>query len=228
MVYLPEATIKSEAEKLLRAYEKSHGIVRNRVPIDHIVEQYLKIHLEAFDDSILPKIFKGQILGYVDVKNRTIGIHNSIFPEISEKTGRYVYTLGHEVGHLILHEEQILSNSEPFNCFEQDDSASNPLPSELSSMEWQAENFSAYFVMPENLIMQEWKTQTGAHSQLTINHIIQEFSDKNKVKYPPDVLAQIWLKKMAESMGVSQKALFKRLRNMGLITGCNAMERRQA
>jgi hypothetical protein len=118
--FLPEKEIQEAAQDVLESFERKRGIFRDFVPIDDIVEQDLGIHLEVFDNALLPVQFHGEVLGYIDMHTNSIGIHESILPENKGSEGRYHFTLGHEVGHFILHREEILASAAQFNCFEQE------------------------------------------------------------------------------------------------------------
>lgn len=71
-VYLPEDDIREEAMDVLRVFEKKHGNIQHFVPLDDVVEQTLGIHLEVFDNQILPPSFHDQVLGYINLKTGSI------------------------------------------------------------------------------------------------------------------------------------------------------------
>jgi Zn-dependent peptidase ImmA (M78 family) len=216
--FLPESEIQEAAEELLLSFQKKYGSIQHYVPLDLIIEQHLGIHLEVFDNALLPTQFHDDVLGYIDLQTNSIGIHESILPENSGKEGRYHFTLGHEAGHFILHREEILASAAQFSCFEQEQPrylAKNE--KDNSSLEWQADSFSGHLIMPSSLVHRQWRDFTGNHRPLTLRMIADRFSEKPRREFKPEVLAEIYLKEMAKKLKVSQKALFIRLKKMGLI-----------
>jgi Zn-dependent peptidase ImmA (M78 family) len=216
--FVPESEICEAAQDLLHSFVKKRGNILNYVPLDLIVEQHLKIHLEVFDNELLPKEFSGEVLGYIDLQTNSIGIHDSILPENSGNEGRYNFTLGHEVGHFVLHREEILASAAQFNCFEQETTRYlAKIDSDNSSKEWQADCFSSHLIMPEKLVIKQWKDFTGDYRPKTYNSIAKEFKEQTRRQYDKEVLAEIFLKDMAKRLRVSSKALLIRLKKMGLI-----------
>src|SRR5262245_33706778 len=110
--YLDEQRIESDAAALLAEYQQARGVVITRqVPIEDIVEKYLKLGIE-FDDMhrLLnhPRSGLGRdpdILGAMFFDERRIVIDESLDPEENPSMeGRYRFTLAHEGGgHWRLH-----------------------------------------------------------------------------------------------------------------------------
>ena len=95
----------------MAAYAGRHGVgIEPPIPIDDIIEKYLKIGLE-FDDTHrlfdMPRSGIGadpDILGAIFFDQRRIVIDESLDPDTNPaKEGRYRYTAAHEVGHWRLH-----------------------------------------------------------------------------------------------------------------------------
>jgi hypothetical protein len=212
MRFIPEYEIEAAAQDVLATYQKKHGLITERVPIDNIVERHLGIHLESFDDTHLPEGFQNLVLGYIDLRNQSIGIHESLFPEISGNDGRYHFTLAHEVGHFILHRDEIFAEEGHFGCFEQEDA-----PRDLSPMEWQADCFAGHLLMPEMMVRRYWKARTKSENPLTPEQIARRFNMKTREKCCQDVLVWLYIRRIADRMGVSAQALSIRLKRMGLI-----------
>lgn len=213
MRFILTQDIEAAAQDVLTSYQRKHGIISDRVPIDDIVERHLGISLESFDDSHLPEGFQSQVLGYIDLKNNCIGIHESLFPEVSGHEGRYNFTLGHEVGHFMLHKEEIAEAEGQLGCFEQEGDA----PRDLSPMEWQADCFSSYLMMPDALVRHYWQARTGSENPLTPEQIARRFNAKVREKCSEEVRVRIFIQRIASKMGVSIPALMIRLKRMELI-----------
>ena len=219
--FLPEPDIQYAAQDVITSFERKHGSLTQCVPIDDLVEQHLGVHLDVFDNALLPEHFHGDVLGYIDLHANSIGIHESILPENSGNEGRYNFTLGHEAGHFVLHREQILANAGQFNCFEQDQEQTRYMAKrerDTSSGEWQADCFSSYLNMPTKLVHKHWLDFNESYRPLTLREIAEGFRPESREKYPWDILAEIRLKKFAKKLRVSPKALLIRLKKMELIT----------
>ena len=107
--YIAEETIERDAEALLAQYAHAKGVeIRAPIPIDDIVEKYLKLRVE-FND--LRRLFgfpggrKPDIFGAIWLKSGEIVIDESLDPEEHPlKEERYRFTLAHEGGgHWRLH-----------------------------------------------------------------------------------------------------------------------------
>ena len=196
MRFLPEYEIEAAAQDVLASYQKKHGLITERVPIDDIVEQHLGIHLESFDDTHLPDGFRNLVLGYIDLRNQSIGIHDSLFPEISGNEGRYNFTLAHEVGHYVMHQDEILAEEGQHGCFEQENT-----PRDLSPMEWQADCFAGHLLMPEIMVRRYWQKRTKSENGPTQEQIARCFNAKTREKCSPDVLVWLYIRRIADEMG---------------------------
>lgn len=216
--FLPETEIESEAQDLLLSFERKYGTIRSHVPLDDLVEQHLGIHLEFFDNTRLPPQFHGEVLGYIDLQANSIGIYESILPENGGSEGWYHFTLGHEVGHFRIHREEILASAAQFNCFEQEPTRYLAKTEQAASaLEWQADCFASYLIMPESLIRNHWRSFTGSYEPMTMRAIMSRFHDKAQRKLNRQAMAEIFLKEMAAGLRVSARALFIRLKKLGLI-----------
>jgi transcriptional regulator with XRE-family HTH domain len=79
---------------------------------------------------------------HADVASRTIEIAVSpeAYREMTRGNPRSLFTLCHEVGHVVLHREELVTPDEP----SESDAAVHP----CSSTEWQAQAFAAAFISP--------------------------------------------------------------------------------
>lgn len=214
MRFIPEEDIEAAALDVLASYERRGHVIDDRVPIDDIVERHLGISLEAFDDGHLPAGLKNQVLGYIDIRHRCIGIHESLFPENSGHEGRYNFTLAHEVGHYMLHKREIAAAEGQLGCFEQDEETASR---DSDPMEWQADCFASYLMMPDSLVQRYWKIRVKSGSPLTPKQITWRFSPPSRQRCGEQTLVWLFVRNIAREMGVSTLALMVRLKRMGLI-----------
>ena len=115
--YLADAMIENDASALLAEYAQARRIIsKPPIPIEDIVEKYLKLSLE-FDDTHrlfdVPRPIDGpDIIGAIFLEEARIVIDESLDPEDHpEKEGRYRFTLAHEGGgHWRLHRHLFAKN----------------------------------------------------------------------------------------------------------------------
>lgn len=78
-----------------------------------------------------------EIAGQIDQKNHIVSISDQFPSEVRN------FTLAHELGHSLLHNQEILHRDRPLD-------GSNA--QRLAPEEWQADKFASYFLMPEKLV----------------------------------------------------------------------------
>ena len=108
--YISDDAIERDAEALLAQYAYATGVeIRAPIPIEDILEKYLKFTLE-FNDMHrmfgIPRVRKSDtdILGAVFFDEHRIVIDETLDPdENAYKEGRFRFTLAHECGHCRLH-----------------------------------------------------------------------------------------------------------------------------
>lgn len=104
--YLPEQRIERDAMDLLAEYGKSRGVtIAAPIPIEDIVEKYLKLRIEfddlhcLFDQPCFGLTSQADILGAIFFDERRIVIDESLDPDEKPRLeGRYRFTLAHEGG----------------------------------------------------------------------------------------------------------------------------------
>lgn len=164
--YLSEYEIERDAATLLDEYSQKRGVaITPPIPIDDIVEKYLKLGIE-FDDMhrLLnhPRSgFEPDILGAIYFDERRIVIDESLDPDENPwKETRYRYTLAHEGGgHWRLHRHLFIQDLFQAVLF-----GGTPPPSVVcrsnrvrEPIEWQADFYASCLLMPRNLVMDAWK-----------------------------------------------------------------------
>ncbi|MBI4908689.1 MAG: ImmA/IrrE family metallo-endopeptidase [Acidobacteria bacterium] len=159
---ISERTIEAQAISLLERYEKEHEPIRKPpLPVDEIPEMVLKVRLE-FDD--LRKLLgRNDAIGATWFETSEIYIDQSPDPtEHPRKRGRYRFTVGHEIGHWVLHRRYVPDRASQLDLFE----GRTPEPSILcresskrEPAEWQADRFALFLLMPKTLVMESWRAR---------------------------------------------------------------------
>ena len=165
--YLQEEQIERDAAALLSGFAQARSvIIAPPIPIEDIVEKYLKLDIE-FDDMhrLLnhPRSGLGldpDILGAISFDDRRIVIDESLDPEENpSKEGRYRFTLAHEGGgHWRLHRHLFAKDPAQVSLF------NGPAPPSVvcrssqakEPVEWQADFYASCLLMPRKLVMAAW------------------------------------------------------------------------
>jgi hypothetical protein len=161
-----KAFIEREAERLLKEYVKETGArVEGAIPVEDIARYYLCLQLEFADlHNVLglPRYGGGpDILGAMFFEQSAIVIDDRLNPEVyPEQLGRYRFSLAHEVGHWRLHREAMARSKstkadQPSFICRQSEAATIPV-------EWQAETFASYLLLPRDRVLKEWCALRGS------------------------------------------------------------------
>jgi len=159
--YLADEAIERDAEALLAQFAQARGMaIRAPIPIEDIIEKYLKLHIE-FDDLHrrlgVPRGGSGteaDIFGAIWFETGEIVIDESLDPEERPSIeGRYRFTLAHEGGHWRLHRRLVQANS--------GQGSRQPTVVCRSSrakerVELQADLYASCLLMPRKLVRQAW------------------------------------------------------------------------
>jgi Zn-dependent peptidase ImmA (M78 family) len=169
--YLSEGQIERDAALLLAEFSQGRGVtIQPPIPVEDIVEKYLKLRVE-FDDT--HRLFdvprhpeqEPDILGALIFNERRIIIDESLDPDENLfKEGRYRFTLGHEGGgHWRLHRHLYLKQPAQFSLF--DEPALSAVVCRISQarerIELQADYYAACLLMPKPLVFQAWQERFG-------------------------------------------------------------------
>jgi Zn-dependent peptidase ImmA (M78 family) len=166
VAYVPDEAIEKDAQVLLADYARARGVaIEPPIPIDDIIEKYLKIGIE-FDDTHrlfdMPRSRIGSgpdILGAIFFDQRRIVIDESLDPDANAaKEGRYRYTAAHEVGHWRLHRTLFVKDPAQTSFL---DGAAPPSVICRSSqakarIELQADLYASCVLMPRKLVFSAW------------------------------------------------------------------------
>ncbi len=163
---LSEAEIEAQAISVLDRYSSEvEPIFRPPVPVDEIPERLLRLRLD-FDDLRTMLGGSRDAIGVIWFERRETFIDQSLDPyEHPSKKGRYHFTIGHEIGHWVLHRRHVPNRKSQLGLL----GGHAPAPSILcrksnqkEPVEWQADRFSSYLLMPRNLVLQAWRERHGS------------------------------------------------------------------
>lgn len=138
--YLPYDRLRQAADQFLKQFHSSQKIP---VPIEEIVEFQFGINIvpmpglqEALDDD--------EVLGFTSSDLKDITVDEWVW---RNRPSRYRFTLAHEIGHVVLH--QNLYKSKQFTTIEEWKSFINSIPEEDHRWyEWQAYAFAGLILVP--------------------------------------------------------------------------------
>ena len=239
VAYLSEEAIERDAELLLAGFAARRGVViKAPVPIDDIVEKFLKLGIE-FDD--LHRHFDvprrsgdtPDILGAILLDERKILIDESLDPDRNPASeGRYRFTLAHEgCGHWRLHRDQFLSQSGQASLFGDPPSPTVICRSsqERERIEWQADFYAACVLMPRKLIHEAWNETfpdggprvlplgvPAVPPYVELRRIEWGIADSNWSETDAQMLDRV-AKPLAKRFLVSTSAMRIRLEHLGLL-----------
>jgi hypothetical protein len=213
--YLPEALIENSTLVLLASYGRRYGeVVRPPVPVEEILEAHLELDLR-FDN--LPELLGvPDVLGATWVHEREVRIDESLDPTVDPTMeGRYRFTVSHEVGHWELH-RSLYGDPRQAALF-----GEKPKPIVCRSgakdpIEWQADCFAGYLLMPTRMVLAAWKAIYG---KLEPYIAVDEIADLGaKWGLGPDERPTVRVAKvMAREFKVSGQAMQIRLVRLGFI-----------
>jgi Zn-dependent peptidase ImmA (M78 family) len=151
--------LEDRAQSLLKEYaETADTPVTGAIPVEEIAMYHLALRLESADLHDTLRIpMRGDspdILGAIFFDQNAILIDQSLDPETHpSQLGRYRFSIGHEIGHWVLHRSVVLKNQtrhgRPAIVCRQSE-GTRPL------IEWQAENFSSFLLLPRHRVRDAW------------------------------------------------------------------------
>jgi Zn-dependent peptidase ImmA (M78 family) len=234
--YLTEAAIEKEAEFLLSEYEDTiGGPIKLPVPVDDITTSHLALELRFADlHQILDiPMLRAQpdILGAIFVEKRLVVIGQHLCPKDSLYTGRYRFSVAHEIGHWQLHRLYVAKDPHQL------DAPSEPTVIRRSSekserIERQANYFASCLLMPRRRVLEEWddflndriRTPSLLLAALSNGAIVrhaQAMVYAQRAEFGSgaghDQLCREVARPIAERFGVSVKTMRIRLEELGLL-----------
>jgi hypothetical protein len=167
--YLSEQAIERDSEELLEEYSRARRVtVRAPIPIDDIIEKYLKLKIDLGDLharlGMARPSSEPDILGAIWIRERSIFIDEWLDPEEHpEKEGRYRFTLGHEGGgHWRLH-RFLVPDPAQIGLFggPTEPTVICRISESKVRREWQADFYSSCLLMPKHHVVEAWRDRFG-------------------------------------------------------------------
>ena len=221
--FLQTRVIEDAATDLLCLYAKWKGKPpRPPIPVDDIVEGLLNLSLTLGD---LRGRFGNDVLGATWLEKRHVVIDSSL----EGNTGRFAFTLAHEVGHWQLHRPiiELEKMTVPLFSFEPNEKATPAIVCRTSKRrdpaEWQADAFAACLLMPASEVRAAVKTAFGDDLPTT------EGIEERRKSDEPDP----WLRGVADHViekgdfeNVSNEAMRYRLLDLKLVIDASNPQRK--
>jgi hypothetical protein len=238
--YLSAEKIEHDASSLLAEYAQARGVaIAPPIPIEDVVEKYLKLSIE-FDDTHrlfnVPRSGLGldpDILGAMFFNEGRIVIDESLDPEENPaKEGRYRFTMAHEGGgHWRLHRHLFAKDPSQGVLFGGPATPSVVCRTSQAKerVEWQADFYASCFLMPRKLVLAAWDDMFPDRKQRvlppakTIEHPYVEIDRTRCSKSGSyftgndDVVLEDVARPLAERFLVSSIAMRIRLEKLGLL-----------
>lgn len=216
--FLPPKEIEAATLALLAKYGSKFGSVKAPpIPVEEILECLLELRLD-FDD-LSQRLGMPDVLGATWVQEKQVLIDSSLDPTIdTSKEGRYRFTVSHELGHWELHRHlyrQGLSQPLLFNA-QKKPSIICRGRSKKEPIEWQADTFAGYLLMPREMVYKVWKDCYGSLTPYKAAEEIAHLTALWELEENDWPTVEI-SKKLAPEFKVSGQAMQVRLVNLGLI-----------
>ena len=159
--FVPKETIEAGTLVLLADYGRKYGLtVRPPVPVEEILEAHLGLTYDFDDLSGLMGM--PDVLGGTWFRSREVKIDQSLDPTVfPSKLGRYRFTVAHEVGHWELHRQRYLAAEGQAAMFAGEDRQVVCRSNDTSPLEWQADRFAGYLLMPKDMVFAQWEAMHG-------------------------------------------------------------------
>jgi len=216
--FLRHSEIENATLCLLAEYGRKYGeVVEPPIPVEEILEAHLELTLD-FDD-LTKRLGVPDVLGATWIQDKLVLVDQSLDPtENPPKEGRYRFTLAHELGHWELHRHHFLANAAQPMLFGEkaEPSIVCRTSSRKEPMEWQADMFSGYLLMPKDMILAAWQARCGDLEPYIAKKEMASLSTKWGLAENEQPTVDI-AKNMARQFNVSGQSMQIRLIGLGLI-----------
>ncbi|MFW6107028.1 MAG: ImmA/IrrE family metallo-endopeptidase [bacterium] len=216
--YLKREEIENATLCLLADYGRKYDeVIEPPVPVDAILEGHLGL---TFDfDKLSELIGAPDVLGATWIQEKIVLVDQSLDPEeYPLKEGRYRFTLAHELGHWDLHRHLFLAHAgQPLLFGEKaEPSIVCRISSRKEPMEWQADMFSGYLLMPKEMVFAAWEARHGSLEPYVAKEEMADLSARWGLAEDERPTVDI-AKDLARQFNVSGQAMQIRLIGLGLI-----------
>lgn len=216
--FLKPEEIENASLKLIAQYERKFGaVIKPPIPVEEILEAHLEL---GFDFEDLAGAFGvDDVLGATWIQERRVAVDQSLDPlEYPAKEGRYRFTVAHELGHWELHRHYFLADAAQLSLF--DEEPKPPIVCRTSSrkdpMEWQADHFAGYLLMPGDLVFNAWEAIHGNREPYIAKREMADLSSKWGLAENAQPIVET-ARTLAREFNVSGQAMQIRLIGLGLI-----------
>ncbi len=226
--YISKQDIELRAERLLLEFARAQGRAPVApIPVEEILETHLGFTLD-FDDLATLMVTDGSpvpadLLGATWIEKKEVFADESLDPTVRPQVlGRYRFTIGHEVGHIVLHGPGAY-DPDQFNLFGEAANAPRPFckSQDKGFKEVQANQFASCLLMPKSLVLDAWKLRFGDIRPRT------GVDAKVRARLPGrtnlaravalDRVLDLFARTFAQQFQVSAEAMRIRLENLGLL-----------
>lgn len=213
--FIPEARIEQAAYDLISRYiSRYHLGPEEPIPVEAILESLLSLTLE-FED-LNASYGLNDVLGATWIGEETVRVDESLDPSLyPSKNGRYLYTISHEIGHWQLHRHFFVRDANQVKILidESEPSILCRSSQKKEPMEYQADQFASYLLMPKDRVYTAWKGLRGSLMPYLAKQELRDLKNMWGDKFPVVAIS----KEMADKLNVSGQAMQIRLMKLGLI-----------
>jgi Zn-dependent peptidase ImmA (M78 family) len=209
--FLPDQSIESAALELLAKFGKAQGVsIVPPIPVDEIIEAYLKVSLEITD--LRAKLGKPDVLGAAYFDEGIIRVDE----RLEEQEGRLCFTMAHEVGHWQLHRPLYEMDKVAPTMFGAQEAAPAFLcrSSLKPPAEIQADKFAARLLMPGRFVRDAYNLATDGRPR-AVAGLAGRKVDANGVAAWSETARSVMAK--GNFSNVSVEAMRYRLADLGLV-----------
>jgi len=158
-----QSKVEAAAEELLR----ERGVETAPVPVEDIARSLgTKLVFENFDADLSGILYRGK--GAV-----IIGVNST------HSAKRQRFTIAHELGHLRLHEKQVMFVDKAVRVDRRDITAS----AGVDELEIEANGFGAALLMPKKMLISEIESLTDPPNPLGAESLIEELAERFEVSH---------------------------------------------
>ena len=199
------------------------------VPIEEMVGTVLQLRQRFLDMKALFPF--ADVHGAMWFEEALIGIDSHLNPDLHpRRLGRFHFTVAHEIGHWRLHRQHYIRNPAERRLF--DDGTRKPDVVCRSSehkkpVEWQADTFAAFVLMPRKLIHTAWAAFRGGddrpvelkelHAANSGSPLLYRGRPASTEEERDNAIKEDFCRSLAEQFEVSREAMRIRLEGLDLI-----------
>jgi hypothetical protein len=214
--FLPEVRIERDADALVAEYGQRLGVpVTAPVPVEDILELHLGLTFAIEDLAAL--FGTGGVLGAIWFNEELVRIDTRLDPsENPSRLGRYRFTLAHEIGHWRLHRSYFREDPAQAALF---DGRGQPAfvcrAGDKLPVEWQADTYAGYLLMPKALIVAAWREWRGSLDPVVLADL--PAAPVADGRDPASATLDRFSRPLAERFEVSAESMRIRLEKLGLL-----------